>query len=145
MYVFLYLVVYLFVSLNVSRRIVLVCSNIVRKSGGPYILWIWIRPPRVSTILWQWVSGGRGIFLAWLLVYMLILADLVNWGWWVLFCLVADIRELINLDDVMEELGLGPNGGLMYCMEYPFPICRTFLWVSCMLLLSAFACDRCLC
>ncbi|KAF7845150.1 GPN-loop GTPase 3 [Senna tora] len=31
-----------------------------------------------------------------------------------------DIRELISLDDVMEELGLGPNGGLMYCMEYPF-------------------------
>ncbi|KAE8663254.1 hypothetical protein F3Y22_tig00112989pilonHSYRG00048 [Hibiscus syriacus] len=29
-----------------------------------------------------------------------------------------DIRELISLDDVMEELGLGPNGGLIYCMEY---------------------------
>ncbi|CAN4096212.1 unnamed protein product [Withania somnifera] len=29
-----------------------------------------------------------------------------------------DIRELISLDDVMEELGLGPNGGLMYCMEH---------------------------
>ncbi|KAL4614313.1 hypothetical protein ACB092_07G045300 [Castanea dentata] len=29
-----------------------------------------------------------------------------------------EIRELINLDDVMEELGLGPNGGLMYCMEH---------------------------
>ncbi|XP_072969058.1 uncharacterized protein [Typha angustifolia] len=28
-----------------------------------------------------------------------------------------DIRELISLDDVMEELELGPNGGLMYCME----------------------------
>ncbi|KAI9123729.1 hypothetical protein K1719_005029 [Acacia pycnantha] len=28
-----------------------------------------------------------------------------------------DIRELISLDDVMEELGLGPNGGLVYCME----------------------------
>lgn len=25
----------------------------------------------------------------------------------------------------MEELDLGPNGGLIYCMEYPFipPIC----------------------
>ncbi|XP_039119605.1 GPN-loop GTPase 3-like [Dioscorea cayenensis subsp. rotundata] len=31
-----------------------------------------------------------------------------------------DIRELISLDDVMEELGLGRNGGLIYCMEYPF-------------------------
>lgn len=29
-----------------------------------------------------------------------------------------DIRELISLDDVMEELGLGPNGALMYCMEH---------------------------
>jgi hypothetical protein len=31
----------------------------------------------------------------------------------------VDIRELISLDDVMEELGMGPNGGLIYCMEYP--------------------------
>ena len=29
----------------------------------------------------------------------------------------VDIRELINLEDVMEELGLGPNGGLIYCTE----------------------------
>lgn len=29
-----------------------------------------------------------------------------------------DIRELISLEDVMEELGYGPNGGLIYCMEY---------------------------
>lgn len=29
-----------------------------------------------------------------------------------------DIRELIALEDVMEELKLGPNGGLIYCMEY---------------------------
>eukprot|EP01129_Flabellula_baltica_P014132 TRINITY_DN6711_c0_g1_i2.p1 TRINITY_DN6711_c0_g1~~TRINITY_DN6711_c0_g1_i2.p1 ORF type:complete len:279 (-),score=55.02 TRINITY_DN6711_c0_g1_i2:22-834(-) len=29
-----------------------------------------------------------------------------------------DIRDLITLDDVMEELEFGPNGGLMYCMEY---------------------------
>nr|GMD06536.1 GPN-loop GTPase 3 [Ipomoea batatas] len=29
-----------------------------------------------------------------------------------------DIRELISLDDVMEELHLGPNGGLIYCMEH---------------------------
>ncbi|CAN1236057.1 GPN-loop GTPase 3 [Linum grandiflorum] len=34
----------------------------------------------------------------------------------------VDIRELINLEDVMEELGLGPNGALMYCMEYPFKL-----------------------
>lgn len=29
-----------------------------------------------------------------------------------------DIRELVSLEDVMEELKLGPNGGLVYCMEY---------------------------
>ncbi|KAI1941417.1 hypothetical protein LOZ58_003673 [Ophidiomyces ophidiicola] len=29
-----------------------------------------------------------------------------------------DIRELITLEDVMEELHLGPNGGLMYCFEF---------------------------
>ena len=27
-----------------------------------------------------------------------------------------DIRSLIAVDDVMEELGYGPNGGLLYCM-----------------------------
>lgn len=30
----------------------------------------------------------------------------------------ADVRELISLDDVMEEEELGPNGALMFCMEY---------------------------
>uniref|UniRef100_A0A914WR81 GPN-loop GTPase 3 n=1 Tax=Plectus sambesii TaxID=2011161 RepID=A0A914WR81_9BILA len=32
----------------------------------------------------------------------------------------ADVRDLICLDDVMEDedLHLGPNGGLVYCMEY---------------------------
>ncbi|OBZ76534.1 GPN-loop GTPase 3 [Grifola frondosa] len=29
-----------------------------------------------------------------------------------------DIRDLISLDDVMDELGYGPNGGLVYCFEY---------------------------
>ncbi|KAL3458807.1 GPN-loop GTPase [Aspergillus heterothallicus] len=29
-----------------------------------------------------------------------------------------DIRDLITLEDVMEELGLGPNGGLIYCFEF---------------------------
>ena len=28
-----------------------------------------------------------------------------------------DIRDLISLDDVMGELGYGPNGGLVYCFE----------------------------
>lgn len=40
----------------------------------------------------------------------------------------VDIRELISLEDVMEELGLGPNGGLLYCMEYPsFVLDKLFL------------------
>lgn len=32
----------------------------------------------------------------------------------------ADIRELVGVDDVMEaeDLRLGPNGGLVFCMEY---------------------------
>ena len=29
-----------------------------------------------------------------------------------------DVRELISLDDAMEGKGLGPNGGLVFCMEY---------------------------
>lgn len=29
-----------------------------------------------------------------------------------------DIKDLITLQDVMEELGYGPNGGLIYCLEY---------------------------
>lgn len=29
-----------------------------------------------------------------------------------------DVRDLVGLEEVMEELGLGPNGGLVHCMEY---------------------------
>jgi GTPase SAR1 family protein len=29
-----------------------------------------------------------------------------------------DVRDLITVQEVMEELGLGPNGALLYCMEY---------------------------
>lgn len=29
-----------------------------------------------------------------------------------------DISELIKLEEVMERLQLGPNGGLIYCMEH---------------------------
>ena len=31
---------------------------------------------------------------------------------------VIDIRSLIKLEDVMSELSLGPNGALIFCMEY---------------------------
>lgn len=30
----------------------------------------------------------------------------------------VDIKELISLEDVMEELSLGPNGGLIFCFEH---------------------------
>ena len=30
----------------------------------------------------------------------------------------SDIRDLISAQDVMEELDLGPNGSLIYCLEY---------------------------
>lgn len=30
----------------------------------------------------------------------------------------VDVRELISLEDAMEAKGLGPNGGLVFCMEY---------------------------
>ncbi|CCW63368.1 unnamed protein product [Phytomonas sp. EM1] len=29
-----------------------------------------------------------------------------------------DVRDLISLEDAMEGKGLGPNGGLVFCMEY---------------------------
>ena len=29
-----------------------------------------------------------------------------------------DIRELINVNDIMKKYKLGPNGSLLYCMEY---------------------------
>lgn len=29
-----------------------------------------------------------------------------------------DMSELITLEDVMEKMKLGPNGGLIYCMEF---------------------------
>ncbi|KIL70124.1 hypothetical protein M378DRAFT_67698 [Amanita muscaria Koide BX008] len=31
---------------------------------------------------------------------------------------VIDIKDLVALEDVMGELGYGPNGGLVYCFEY---------------------------
>lgn len=31
---------------------------------------------------------------------------------------LADIRDLVSVQDVMEELDFGPNGGLIYAMEF---------------------------
>jgi GPN-loop GTPase len=30
---------------------------------------------------------------------------------------LVDIKELIQVDEVMSEMNLGPNGALVYCME----------------------------
>lgn len=42
---------------------------------------------------------------------------------------LADIRELIHLDDAMEDesLRFGPNGGLVFCMEY---LAQNFDWLQ---------------
>ena len=29
-----------------------------------------------------------------------------------------DIKELVSVDEVMQQMGLGPNGALIYCMEF---------------------------
>ena len=31
--------------------------------------------------------------------------------------IISDIRELIEIEDVVDELKYGPNGGLIFCME----------------------------
>ena len=46
-----------------------------------------------------------------------------------LCCGEADIQELICVDDVMEKLSLGPNGALMYCMEYV--LASSCAWLIC--------------
>ena len=38
-----------------------------------------------------------------------------------------DIRDLISLEDVMEEMSLGPNGALVYCFEY---LLRNLDWLD---------------
>lgn len=40
-----------------------------------------------------------------------------SWPCWINF-IIQDIRDLITLEDVMEELDYGPNGGLIYCLEW---------------------------
>ena len=43
--------------------------------------------------------------------------------------LFSDIRELIEVDDVMEDstLQFGPNGGVVFCMEY---FANNFDWLE---------------
>jgi len=39
----------------------------------------------------------------------------------------VDVRDLVSVDDVMEELDYGPNGGLVYAMEY---IAENMSWLE---------------
>jgi len=38
-----------------------------------------------------------------------------------------DISDLVRLEEVMDEYHLGPNGGLVYCMEF---LSKNFEWLS---------------
>ena len=43
------------------------------------------------------------------------------------YAVAFDVRELISVTDVMSELALGPNGGLLYAMEY---LCDNLEWLG---------------
>jgi GTPase SAR1 family protein len=38
-----------------------------------------------------------------------------------------NIQELIRIEDAMAEMKLGPNGGLVFCMEY---LCENIQWLK---------------
>ena len=44
-----------------------------------------------------------------------------------------DIKDLIDLDAVMDELGFGPNGGLIYALEY---LVENMDWCVCVCLMA---------
>lgn len=102
----------------ISPRIAQVCMNTVLLHGDRYMLWILTLLLKILTILLRWVS--RICYYVVISFTGLEFCDLRSLTWLSWVDMLADIRELISLDDVMEELGLGPNGGLVYCMEYPF-------------------------
>jgi GTPase SAR1 family protein len=39
----------------------------------------------------------------------------------------VDVRDLITLEDAMEDLKLGPNGGTLYCADF---LCANFSWLE---------------
>lgn len=105
------------------------CCSTARRWAAPCRWLTWTRPPSSSAIpSWQ-VSA--------LCAY---LASGESWGdrslsWQPCAThvrkrtVVADIRELIEVDDVMEDdsLRFGPNGGLVFCMEY---FANNFNWLE---------------
>merc|ERR1719153_1782224 len=38
----------------------------------------------------------------------------------------VDVAQLVRLEEVMDSLGLGPNGGLVYCMQF---LVENFAWL----------------
>ena len=45
------------------------------------------------------------------------------------FCrksIASDIRNLISVQEVVDELKYGPNGGLIFAMEYLIEVCSPF-------------------
>lgn len=98
----------------ISQLIAHLCLNTAKLSAEQCMLLTWILLQKSLIILWLWVSEfplysiPSGFECPDFTEATTFLAE------------NADIRELVSLEDVMEELGLGPNGGLMYCMEYPF-------------------------
>jgi hypothetical protein len=97
-------------SLLCSRPTAPVCSSTARRWAGGFTWSIWIQPQSTSAILYLPVS----VYLRLSLLVFTHASYSASFG-----LIFVDIRELISLDDVMEELGMGPNGGLIYCMEYP--------------------------
>ena len=51
--------------------------------------------------------------------YFLFILSIIYYWWYLSHFFYLDIRELIEVDDVMDDdaLRFGPNGGLVFCME----------------------------
>ena len=39
----------------------------------------------------------------------------------------VDMADLVRLEEVMETMGLGPNGGLVYCMQF---LLENYSWLE---------------
>jgi len=39
----------------------------------------------------------------------------------------VDVAELVRLEEVMEDMKLGPNGGLIYCMQF---LVENYSWLQ---------------
>ena len=39
----------------------------------------------------------------------------------------VDVADLVRLEEVMDTMGLGPNGGLVYCMQF---LLENYSWLE---------------